>query len=404
MISGLDAQDQASFATDSAIKKKLAGLNDGLIPQQALVDQLEEKGKTLNILPIDQGPGAQAWRGKLKKATSDRDDTLQHIDAINNGQDPEFGDGPKNMVSRARQREALQEQLMRSKSAMAAAEATKGLAQNQEAFQYGQERADRNAAGADYGVDPTAKLLEQRKYLTQDIASVEQQINLDSAKGLDVMAEKGQLLQDINLLERDTLSILQRQQEVERDIKQLTIDQHKEFMRSFYGAGPAEMLQKLAAFRMAFNDNGTKRPGMSQGAFYAMSPEMRKNYGELNPEYNPQMIELKNERNRITNAIVDMFGSMKPTDIDAGLRGISDALANAAAGIQQMLPQAALTAAASITKAGDSVAEALDGVADKIKAALVGGGGTTRGGQTPANAQSGGLGGSVGFVMPFPRL
>jgi hypothetical protein len=158
------------------------------------------------------------------------------------------------------------------------------------------------------------------------------------------------------------------------------------------------MLQKLAAFRMAFNDNGTKRPGMSQGAFFAMSPEMRKNYGELNPEYNPQMIELKNERNRITNAIVDMFGSMKATDIDAGLRSISDALANAAAGIQQMLPQAALTAAASITKAGDSVADALDGVADKIKASLVGGGGTTRGGQTPANAQSGGLGGSVGFV------
>jgi len=170
-------------------------------------------------------------------------------------------------------------------------------------FNRGLERGARGAGyvstASDYGIDSADKLLHQRKALTEDLTRTTEQLAAAEAAGLDTSELMGRQLKEQISLQQNLLDLKERQAGVERDIHQFIADQHKEAMRSFFGAGPAEMLQKLAAFRMAFDKAGKPRAGLSQGGFFAMDPAMRQSYGQYNPEYSPQMIELKNERRRI---------------------------------------------------------------------------------------------------------
>jgi TP901 family phage tail tape measure protein len=162
--------------------------------------------------------------------------------------------------------------------AAASAPARAEAAQREE-WMRGVRTAENRATAADAGIDPTEKLLNKRKALTEDLARTEE--------------GSAQHYRDQNLIYETNLELARRRADVEREIKQLAIDQNREFTRSFFGSGPAEMLRKLAAFKMAQGGGS-----MSQGGFFSMGTGMRQDYGMLHPEFNPEMILLRNERNR----------------------------------------------------------------------------------------------------------
>ena len=241
------------------------------------------------------------------------------------------------------------------------------------------------------------RIIRQRKYLTEEIAGLEQRINEAQLQGVDAMALRGQLAEDIYLRQKETLALLERQQGVERDIKQLKVDQNKEFMKSFMGAGPAEMLQKLAAFRLSFDNQGHRRAPMSQGAFFGMSPEMRNNYGQLNPEYNPQMNFLRQEQSAIRQAIIAAFGSLNPRTVDNGLMDQSAALQTVLTGVKDATTKALEDVAAGIRTGGQAVVGALRDLATQVAAMVPSANHASPQLALPNNAQSGGLGGGRGF-------
>jgi hypothetical protein len=103
----------------------------------------------------------------------------------------------------------------------------------------------------------------------------------------------GRLVKDAALDYEHTLSLAQRRADVEAQIHQLAIDQNREFSRSFFGSGPADMLRKLAAFKLALGGP------ISQGQMYSMGPAMRQDVGNLTG-MNPEMAQLQRERNRLS--------------------------------------------------------------------------------------------------------
>jgi hypothetical protein len=158
--------------------------------------------------------------------------------------------------------------------------------------QRGVRSAELGAKAADYGIDEADKLLRVRKQLTDDIAQTEERL-ADAEKGSVSEQELiGRKLKDQELLFQNQLDVRRRAADVEREIHQLAIDQNREFAKSFFGSGPAEMLRKLAAFRLAMGG------GISQGRLFSMSPGMRQDVGQLTG-MNPQMFQLLNERNRL---------------------------------------------------------------------------------------------------------
>ena len=87
--------------------------------------------------------------------------------------------------------------------------------------------------------------------------------------------------------------LARRRADVEAKIHQLAIDQNRKFSRSFFGSGAADMLRKLAAFKIAIGG------GVTQGQLYSMNPAMRQDVGNLTG-MNPDMSRLLRERNTLT--------------------------------------------------------------------------------------------------------
>ena len=256
------------------------------------------------------------------------------------------------------------------------------------------------ATASDYGIDPAAKLLQQRDALTRDLAASTERLQHVQAGSLEQAELTGRLQQEQATLYQTALSLAERRAAVERDIKQLAIDQNKEFMRSAFGDGPAALLQKLAAFRMAFNGDGSRKSPLGQGAFFGLSPEMRRNYGMLDPKYNPQMIELQNERNRLNRSQNDW----KKPNLGLASPAVPGAEPRPATGLYSAKPieDATVQAAASIRKSGTELGSVLAAVAKNIKDTFMAGlrpgtAGVVTGGQLPSNPQAGGVGGSRGF-------
>jgi hypothetical protein len=160
------------------------------------------------------------------------------------------------------------------------------------------------------------------------------------------------------------------------------------------GDGPAAMLQKLAAFRMAYGPNGQKRSPLSQGAFFGLSPDVRRDYGMLNPQYNPQMIELQNERNRI-NKSQNEWKNPPSLTLSPALQKIQAQLLHIPASFSTAL----LEIANGIKSAGDPIMKALGDLAQRINAWTPANAtsGVVTGGHLPSNPQSGGVGGAKGF-------
>jgi len=175
---------------------------------------------------------------------------------------------------------------------LAAAKARAPQAALLTAEQHGVTGAENASRAANYGYDETDKLLRVRKELTDDAARVEAQLGRTVAGTAEAEELTGRLAKDNALAYEHTLALARRRADVEAEIHQLAIDQNREFSRSFFGSGAADMLRKLAAFKLALGG------GVTQGQLYSMSPAMRQDVGSLTG-MNPEMTRLLFERNKV---------------------------------------------------------------------------------------------------------
>lgn len=270
------------------------------------------------------------------------------------------------------------------------------LAENETRFGFGQDAAARNLARNSFGRDTTDILLRQRAGLDKDLFPLESRNNAANAiagarsffgdtgeqmpieKALNLtLAERGQLIEDLLLKQKNFQDLVAQQPELEKEINQLLMDRNKEFTKSFFGDGPAEMLKKLSAFRMAFDDKGKKRGDLSQGQFFSMDSSMRQNYGMLNPAFDPQMIELKNALKRNIGAIGNEHDPAVAANINKVLLSFPDRLTAALKGLTPggdgKAPTGWVdTAAKIIADAGSRFASSVDAAADRFVAKLSG--------------------------------
>ncbi len=178
---------------------------------------------------------------------------------------------------------------LRAEHAAATDPITRSYVERQDLLTRGARQGRREMQPFSYGEDETDKLLRER-------AELERRVKEMKSAGL-TLGGRGQLIEHENRLYEVQQQLLDRRYDVERDINQLLVDRRKEFARSFMDAGPTELLRKLAAFRLAFDNKGQSRP-MSFGSFFAMSPGMRQDYSQFNPEFDPRLMELRREQNR----------------------------------------------------------------------------------------------------------
>ena len=168
------------------------------------------------------------------------------------------------------------------------------------ARQYDQQTRGIHAAenaehSASYGYDEADKLLRARKELTDDIARSEEKLRSVEHGSSAEQELIGRELKDQELLYQNNLDLRRRAADVEREIHQLAMDQNREFSRSFFGSGPAEMLRKLAAFKMVLADG---RKGVTTGQLFSMNPGMRQDVGSLTGQ-NPDMWRLLLEQKKL---------------------------------------------------------------------------------------------------------
>ncbi|MDE2105437.1 MAG: phage tail tape measure protein, partial [Patescibacteria group bacterium] len=260
-------------------------------------------------------------------------------------------------------------------------------------------RASENVGIAnDYGIDAAAKALNKLRALQRDRDTV-----LAGLKANPNDATlNGALQSDDTQVWQTKVDLAKQFAEVQAKIKQLAIDQNKEFMRSFFGDGPAQMLQKLAAFRMAFNGNGTRKSPLSQGVFFGLSPDMRNAYGKINPQYNPEMIELERERNRLNQS--------RPQWEKPGSPGVAPAsgLAGAIAewdklkGLGSSAAGVLTDIANGLRSSGNSLVMVVANLAQRLNALMPGATGTSgvaTGGQLPRPNGNNGTGIAAGMAV-----
>jgi TP901 family phage tail tape measure protein len=368
-----------------------------------ILNTLDEQHKGLERY-FTMVPAQTAMQGLAQQAASVRaqiEATQAAYDRLNSSPDDNTLDRSNTLAELLKRKSELQ-----SRYDAMTSPANRGLAMRQDEMQRGIRGAQNYSLANDYGIDAGAKLLNQHAALKRDLEETARKLH-DAQAGSAEQAElMGRYEQEQAQLWQTKLAMAERFAAVNRDIKQLAIDQNKEFMRAFYGDGPAQMLQKLAAFRMAFNGNGTRRSPLSQGAFFGLSPEMRADYGMLNPQFNPQMIELQRERNRLKQAQDQWKNPTSPT-MSPDIAGIKAQLARIPASFSEAL----LDIANSIKAQANPLIGAFNGVIARINAWTPNGGGqpngVVTGGHMPANAQSGGFGGARGFsgsFIPRPRM
>ena len=284
---------------------------------------------------------------------------------------------------------------------LSASEAGRFYQSAQDQLQRGSERGRRGLIPFDYGEDPTEKLLRQRAKAEELI----QRLDRPDA----TLEQRGELLK----LEEQQMQInnelMDRRASLERDINQLVVDRNREFRHSLFGAGPGEMLQKLAAFRTAFDNKGNLR-STSQGAFFAMPPGMRSAFIQLNPEFDPQLRDLRREQRRANpgenldetqNRNANRMGRHQADMIGEAAR-LGNAMAtftptlNAAAHAMDQLGSSASATARAVADLGVAVMQLRDQIA--------GGGGGIRAGVSAApmgtGGQFGGKGAAVGHTDP----
>ena len=290
----------------------------------------------------------------------------------------------------------LNKDLLEKQNELNALKAAQQLRADQWEMQQGGERAKREIAPFDFGRDRSDKMWRQYQALQVQINDLTQKPNKSLSDQVDLQSK---LNQQIQL----SLDLRQRAAEIEAEISQHVMDQQREFSKSVLGAGPEEMLRKLSAFRLAFDNRGNLR-STSQGQFFAMSSGTRQDFGILNPRFDPTMIELQGERKRVAD-IINKLGGDK--GMDAAIKSLTDKWGAVADSIAARLVKdtpsydAASETMDRFTGSVNVAGAALEQLATYIHDNIVGhqpAQPSTQHGRGVAVVQGGGLGGGAGFT------
>ena len=398
-INAEDAHDttghQAMEEKKKEIAEKLNKTRDEYNAMMGAVPGGYRQGNTLYDFSQTDNADLEARRKKFTEMQA----LQKQYDSVN----PEAaGPGAIGMVGRQKEFGVLTEQERANAAQMKALQDNLALVEKQRQYGLGQTKADQDSGAYKYGRNETEKILNERRHLLAEIGTLMQKQNKDAA-------DYGRLLQDIKLAEEATLALRQRRMDVEREIHQLAIDQNKEFAKSFFGAGPAEMLRKLAAFRMA------SRGGVSQGQMYSLSPGLREDVGNLTGQ-NPEMAWLKQEKSMLDQIIGRLTGgaggNQSGTDpwgdrFDRLMKQFADKFATAIQGLGPELIRGMAPDTSVLDAANRSIAT-LGSAANQAAAALmriaggVGGGVAAAGLNFAAPPQTNGW--APGSINDLPKL
>jgi len=326
--------------------------------------------------------------GRMQKQAAALDDLRRQQEAFDHLNPQEAGPGTLGMISRDQQRKADQDANRQKTAELEAQRRNLALSRKMTEYGYGEGRAEAGDTAAKYGVDETAKLLNERKHLLAEIGELQGKQNKTTE-------EYGRLLKDQQLAYANMLSLRTRHAELEAEIHQLAIDQNKEFGKSFFGSGPAEMLRKLAAMRLAMNGP------LKQGQLYNLNPAMRQDVGQLTGQ-TPEMTALHNELTRLTQFIGRTVGGKddKPgTDnwgdrFDALLTKFTGSFEKSLGGLDKDILKAFTDGMGDTLTTATKNLDKLGSAADRAAAALD----RLAGGFTPGGGNFGGHGGGGGWT------
>ena len=413
----LNKQDETDYTAKNAINdrvKNLKAQEDALRGQ--MLPMISGGGKT--GVPAFATPFAQQQHAGIQQQI---DDIEKQIADAQTGRllNPDGTQAAVTLgvVSRAQQREADIEAKRKADAEAAARAANVQTYEQQARFGLGQAASERGLTQSSYGYNQGDITVRQRNSLLAETARLEKEISTTQEGSAQWVQLEGEYLNDLYLRNKNLNDLLEQRSDIQRQIYQLTVDSNREFMKSFFGAGPEEMLQKLAAFRMTMTVGPDGRPQarpMTQGQFFSMSPDMRQSVGQLNPQFNPEMIELKNAQQEISDAITKAFGSLDLSKIDDGLVKASEQLAAAIGKFEagggktpadaeaERMDNASKVIAGGAQKFSDAVDRFTVNVVQKLIDKLGGNGtngtGATNGTSVPRSPQSGGFGGGRGIA------
>lgn len=397
-IAGVDAQlraidlrmvalqkgDEKDFAGKAVREKEMARLKKEEEDQRGKLEEANETLAAPHAPAYDMTIWAAMARGKREIAQSDKD--RLEADLKRNLEDQKQVDAgflpglaPDDSERRRLEKRKIIAEREKLEAERSALQGNMPLIQAQTSMQFGREEARRETSPFEVGRDETQKLQNKRQGIENRIAEIEHNPN----RGIKELAEHMELLTQRAEVYK---ALRDRTATVERDIKQLAIEQNKEFEHSLLGAGPGELLRKLAAMRMA----GAQ---MTNGSFMSLSPGMRQDVAQLDPRFDPRMMDLQREKQRQAR--------QPGSEFDAGQAEISRQIGGLAGQLKQYLPDISTyeAATASVNKLGDAASRAADaanGAADRLNALLANGTGSKVSPPEPRNPQSGGVGGGQG--------
>ncbi len=277
------------------------------------------------------------------------------------------------------QRTAEKEKLksLLAAQAVAGQPLTAGDARRLQQGQLGAAQGRRYGTQFAYGQDETDKLMREQAALTRRAGAIQAQgPEATGGRAAELAATENRLLEIKNRL-------LDRRFELERDINQLQADRNKEFAKSMMDAGPTDLLRKLAAFRMSFDDQGKQKP-MTLAGFMSAGPGMKEDLRALNPEFDPQMMDLQREKRR-KQASPDSPNAPLESPVIQSAAQLSDSMTTMRDAVMSTTTQLVALGAAAM-----EIVRLAGTVSGTTPAPAV------AGGSAPINPQSGGLGAGNG--------
>jgi TP901 family phage tail tape measure protein len=380
----LDEEDQADVAGQAAKEGRMKELRARETQVRTDMMAIRQPGNALKASLKYLATGQGLTSEELSKKQTDLDLIEQQKNALGRNEFP----GPEGIGFARRQslRSVDTEELKANRAEIEAQNRNRPIVDFQTQMQFGREEARRETIPSGVGRDETQKLQNRKKAIDDLLLRMQMMPQTAEllSRELDLQTQKYE----------DQVALRNRSMTVERDIKQLTIDQRKEMEHSLLGSGPAEMLRKMAALKMGSDGR------MGIGQFLSLSPEMRRDVAMVDTRFDPRMIDLQRERRR------QRQGS--PEDFDKSQLAISGQIAGLADKLKEAIPERAAYDAAKASI--DQLATSAGGAASKLDALSVGletmgkviavligtsGGGP---GGAPRNPQAGGVGAGAGFT------
>ncbi len=252
-----------------------------------LMQRLDDGARSLG--EFSQRNQAPTGVGRLHQRTAALREELDLLDEIER-------QTTKGLLSE-RQVTALDDRRKRLLAEMdsAGSDFTRAYVERNDRLRAGQRVGQRAGTPFEFGQDDTDRLRREQAGRQSALQRMVGDVN----RGRAVTPElEGEAQAHENRLLEIKERLLDRRAELERDINQLLVERNQEFAKSLMDSGPAEMLRKLAAFRLSFDDRGQRKSPLDLGGFMALSPGLRGDYRELNPEFDPRLGELRREQRR----------------------------------------------------------------------------------------------------------